>query len=219
MSPRTNLSARHGELPIMKKLTFALAAAAMTALASPAAAQPVQDETTISIIGSAEAFCKLPETWAYASSTGNVGSSQFSGNTWSIPPELIATTNGNAVVSTEEVAIRVRGMASCNTSHIITLTSSNGGLAHAASASSPPAGFTRSRRMIYNANWRDKSWGVFNWVPTAPGDSRSYDHGVTVPPGNHEFDIRMGLLRDPTNSPMLAGPYNDQLTITITVPS
>ena len=112
------------------------------------------------------------------------------------------------------------GMAACNTTHIITLTSSNGGLAHGASAANPPPGFTRSRRMRYDAHWMGQtSWGIQNWVPTAPGASIQYDHGVRVPPGNREFDIRMGLLRDPTNSPMVAGTYTDQLTITITVPS
>ncbi len=204
----------------MNKSIFTLAAAAMAALASPAAAQPAaQDQQTIEIVGTAEAFCTLPDTWTFASSTSNVSSSQFSGNTWTIPAALIATSNGNAVVSTAEVAIRVRGQAACNTSHIITLTSANGGLAHGASASNPPAGFTRLRRMTYNANWKDKSWGIFNWIPSSPGASTSYNHGAQVPPGNHEFDIRMGLLRDPTGSPMVAGTYSDQLIVTITVPS
>ena len=204
----------------MKKLILALAAAAPAALATPASAQPAaQDQTTIQIIGTAEAFCTLPDSWQFASSTSNVSASQFSGRTWTIPGALVATNNGNAVVSTDEVAIRVRGQAACNTTHIITLTSTNGGLAHAASAGSPPAGFTRTRRMTYNANWRDTTWGIFNWVPSAPGDSISYDHGARIPPGNHEFDIRMGLLRDPTNSPMVAGSYSDQLIITISVPS
>lgn len=205
----------------MKKLSLALAATTLAALASPAAAQPAaQDAQTIEIVGTAEAFCTLPDSWQYASSTNNVSSSQFSGHTWTIPAALVATSNGNAVVSTAEVAIRVRGQAACNTTHIITLTSVNGGLAHAASASSPPGGFTRLRRMKYDAIWTGQtSWGITNWVPSAPGDSISYDHGARVPPGNHDFDIRMGLLRDPTNSPMVAGTYTDQLVITISVPS
>lgn len=203
----------------MKTLILAMTAATLTA-ATPAAAQAqAQDDQTIQIIGTAEAFCTLPDNWQYASSTGNVSSSQFSGHTWTIPAALVATSNGNAVVSSDEVSIRVRGQAACNTTHIITLTSVNGGLAHAASVNSPPGGFTRSRRMTYDANWRDTSWGVFNWVPSAPGDSITYDHGARVPPGSHEFDIRMGLLRDPTNSPMVAGTYTDQLIVTISVPS
>lgn len=204
----------------MNKFAFALAATTMAALASPAAAQPAaEDSVTIPITGTAEAFCTLPSTWTFASSTSNVSASQFSGHTWTIPDNLVASTAGNAVVSTAEVAIRVRGQAACNTTHIITLTSANGGLAHGASAANPPAGFTRLRRMEYNANWTNESWGVIGWVPAAPGDSRTYDHGTRVPPGNHQFDVRMELLREPTNAPMLAGTYTDQLIITISIPS
>jgi hypothetical protein len=205
---------------MMKTFLLALATATLAAVATPAAAQAqAQDDTTIDIIGTAEAFCTLPDNWQFVSSSSNVSSSQFSGHTWTIPAALVADTSGNAVTSTAAVEIRIRGQAACNTTHIITLTSSNGGLAQAASAGNPPAGFTRLRRMTYDANWRDTDWGIFNWIPSAPGGSTSYDHGARVPPGNHEFDIRMGLLREPTNSPMLAGTYTDQLTVTITVPS
>lgn len=196
------------------KSILILGVAALATLATPAAAQ---DSASVDVIGSAEAFCSLPSTWQFASSTNNVSASQFSGNTWTIPSALVADSAGNAVQSTAEVAIRVRGQAACNTTHTITVTSSNGGLAHDASSGSPPAGFVRMRRMTYNANWRDQSWGVLNFVPSAPGDSRSYDHGSRVPPGVRDFDVRMGLLRDPTNAPMLAGTYTDQLTITISV--
>ena len=220
MSLRLHFSELHEGSPVMKKLILAVPAAFLAAVATPAVAQPsAQDDTTINIIGTAEAFCTLPDSWQVASTTSTVSASQFSGHTWTIPAALVATSNGNAVVSTAEVGIRVRGEAACNTTHIITLTSTNGGLAHAASATSPPAGFTRLRRMTYNANWKDTTWGIFNWVPSAPGDSISYDHGARVPPGNHEFDIRMGLLRHPTNSPMVAGAYSDQLIVTISVPS
>lgn len=197
------------------KSILILGVAALATLATPAVAQ---DSASVDVIGTAEAFCSLPSTWAVASTTNTVSASQFSGNTWTIPAGLLADTAGNAVNSTAEVAIRVRGPASCNTTHTITVTSSNGGLAHGASAANPPAGFERKRRMTYNANWRDQStWGVFNFVPSAPGDSRTYDHGAKVPPGTRDFDVRMGLLRDPTNAPMLAGSYTDQLTITISV--
>ena len=204
----------------MKTLILAAAAATLSAVATPAAAQAsAQDDTTISIIGTAEAFCTLPSNWQFVSSSSNVSASQFSGNAWTIPAALVADSSGNAVTSTAEVSIRIRGQAACNTTHIIRLTSANGGLAQAASAGHPPAGFTRLRRMTYDANWRDTDWGIFNWIPTSPGDSIAYDHAARVPPGNHEFDIRMGLLREPTNSPMLAGSYSDQLTVTISVPS
>ncbi len=196
------------------KSILILGVAALATLATPAMAQ---DTASVDIIGSAEAFCSLPSSWQFASSTTNVSASQFSGNTWTIPSALVADTAGNAVQSTAEVAIRVRGQAACNTTHTITMTSLNGGLVHGASSSNPPNGFERMRRMTYNANWRDKQWGIFNFVPSAAGDSRTYDHGSRIPPGIRDFDVRMGLLRDPTNAPMLAGTYTDQLTITIAV--
>jgi hypothetical protein len=202
------------------KTTFAIiGAAALASLATAASAQTsASDSTEVEIIGTAEAFCSLPSSWQAVSSTNNVSLSQFNGHTWTIPTNLVASTAGNAVNSTAEVAIRVRGQAACNTTHTITLTSANGGLKAAAAEDAAPAGFEYKRRMIYNANWRDESWGVFNWVPTSEGASTTYDHGARVPPGNHEFDVRMGLLRDPTNAPMLAGDYSDQLTITIGIP-
>ena len=220
MSLRNRISESHEGSPIVKKLILAVAAAALASAATQAAAQPpAQDDTTIQIVGTAEAFCTLPSSWQFASSSSNVSASQFNGNTWTIPAALVADSSGNAVSSTAEVSIRVRGQAACNTTHIITLTSANGGLAHAASASAPPAGFTRLRRMNYDANWRDTAWGIFNWIPSSPGASISYDHGAQVPPGNHEFEIKMGLLRDPANAPMVAGTYTDQLIITVSVPS
>jgi len=202
------------------KSTFALVgAAALAALSSAASADSgPTDSTEVAIIGTAEAFCSLPSTWQVASSTNNVTASQFSGHTWSIPGSLFADTAGNAVQSTAEVAIRVRGQAACNTTHTITVTSANGGLKAVAAGSTPPNGFETKRRMTYNANWRDQNWGVFNFIPTSEGDSTTYNHGATVPPGNRQFDVRMGLLRDPTNAPMLAGTYTDQLTITISIP-
>ena len=205
--------------PRMKSFILALAAATPAAVATPAAAQaPVQDDSMISIVGTAEAFCTLPDSWQFAASSSNVSASQFNGNVWTIPAALVADSSGNAVASTAQVEIRIRGQAACNTTHIITLRSANGGLAYDA-AGDPPAGFTRLRRMTYDANWRDTDWGIFNWIPSSAGDSISYDHGARVPPGSHEFDIRMGLLREPSNAPMVAGTYTDQLTVTITVPS
>jgi hypothetical protein len=216
MSRRPRLSESHEGFPIMKKFILAVATTSLFAIATPTAAL-AQTENTTDIIGTAEAFCTLPDSWQVASTTNTVSSSQFNGHVWTIPDNLIATTAGNAVVSTAEVAIRIRGEASCNTTHTITLTSQNGGLA--ATVSNPPPGFTRLRRMRYDAQWRDTNWGIFNWVPNAPGDSTTYNHGARVPPGHHDFDIRLGLLRDPTNSPMVAGEYTDQLTVTVSVPS
>lgn len=204
-------------MPVMKHILRALSAVALMASAAPALA--ADDSTPIDIIGTAEAFCSLPTTWQYVSSTSNVNASQFAGTTWTIPSTLLADAEGNGIVSATDVAIRVRGQAICNTTHTITLTSQNGGLANEDTLTSPPPGFENSRRMIYNANWRDKpGWGVFNWTPQAPGDTTSYDHGSKAPPGIHDFDVRMGLLRDPTAGPMVAGTYTDQLVITISVP-
>lgn len=200
----------------MKAIIPALGAVLLTGVATPAFAQNSQ---SVDIIGTAEAFCTLPTNWQYVSSTSNVSASQFSGRTWAINPTLLADNTGNGIVSNTEVAIRVRGQGSCNTTHTITLTSTNGGLAHGASSANPPPGFQRTRRMIYNANWTDQpTWGITNWVPTGPGSSITYDHGSKAPPGVHNFDIRMGLLRDPTTGPMLAGSYSDQLIVTISIP-
>jgi hypothetical protein len=203
------------------KSTFALiGAAALAAFSSAASADSgPTDSTEVAIIGTAEAFCSLPSTWQVASSTSNVSFSQFSGHTWTIPGNLVASTSGNAINSVTEVAIRVRGQAACNTTHTITLSSANGGLKAVAAGSTPPNGFEIKRRMKYDAHWRNHTdWGVTNWIPAGEGASITYNHGATVPPGNNEFDVRMGLLRDPTNAPMLAGQYTDQLIVTIGIP-
>jgi len=200
----------------MKHILSAFGTVALMVSASPALAE---DNQSVDIVGTAEAFCSLPTSWQFVSSTSNVNSAQFAGTTWTIPSTLLADSEGNGVVSTDEVAIRVRGQAICNTTHVITLTSEHGGLANDDTLSSPPPGFQNSRRMIYNANWRDESgWGIFNWVPQSAGDTTTYDHGGRAPPGIHDFDVRMGLLRDPAAGPMVAGSYTDQLVITISVP-
>lgn len=198
----------------MNSIARLLSVAALAAVASPALAQ---NPTSVDIVGTAEAFCSLPNDWQFASSTNNVSMNQFSSRTWTIPGALLANNQGQGVVSTDEVAIRVRGSAMCNTPHTITLRSANGGLRHEASIGAPPPGFQTSRRMVYNANWRDTANGIFNWIPQSPGDSQTYVYNV-APPGIHDFDIRMGLLRDPTAGPMIAGSYSDQLIVTISIP-
>jgi hypothetical protein len=198
----------------MKAIIPVLGAALLTGVATPAFAQ---DSQSVDIIGTAAAFCTLPTSWHFQSSTNNVSSSQFSGTTWSINPTLIADNTGAGVSSTTEVAIRVRGTGSCNTSHTITLRSINGGLANT-TVTTPVSGFERTRRMTYNANWTGTTAGVIGWIPTGPGDTASYDYVGIAPPGTHDFDVRMGLVRDPTAGPMLAGTYTDNLVITITIP-
>lgn len=200
----------------MKSMLSILGAAALATLATPAAAQ---DNASVDVTGTAEAFCTLPTTWQFASSTNNVSSSQFSGNTWTIPSSLFVNSSGIGINSNAEVAIRVRGQGACNTTHTITLQSTNGGLTHTASVgNTPPPGFEFHRRMAYNANWRDMNWGIINWTPTTAGASITYDHGARVPPGVRDFDVRMELYRDPTTAPMLAGSYNDNLIITVSIP-
>jgi hypothetical protein len=203
-------------MPVMKSMLSILGTAALATFATPALAQ---SNASVDVTGTAEAFCTLPTNWQFASSTNNVSSSQFSGNTWTIPSSLFVNSSGVGINSSAEVAIRVRGQGACNTSHSITLQSTNGGLTHAASVgNTPPPGFEFHRRMAYNANWRDTSWGIFNWTPTTAGASTTYDHGVRPAPGLRDFDVRMELYRDPTTAPMLAGAYNDNLIITISVP-
>lgn len=197
----------------MNAKLLATGAALLTAFAAPAYAQTVQ---SVDIVGTAERFCTLPTSWTFVSGFNGGSSAQFSGTTWTIDPQLIATTEGKPV-SGGEVAIRVRGSARCNTTHRITLQSANGGLEHgSSSAGSAPSGFLRTRRMQYQANWRDTTNGIIGWVPAAPGASIDYDYTV-APPGDRDFDVRMGLLRDPSASPMLAGAYRDTLTVSISI--
>ena len=211
-------SNKHEGFP-MKKMFFAALAttAAMTALAAPAAAQTPQ---TIEIIGNAEAFCSLPDTYAFVSGFNGGNGGQFNTRTWTIPPQLVADTSGQAI-GMNEVAIRVRGNATCNTGHNIELRSLNGGLASdEVSEEDAPPGFTRKLRMRYSAHWLGQpTWGVNNWEPNAAGASTTYEHGNRVPPGSTQFDIRMGLIRESTTSPMLAGEYSDTLTVIISVAS
>lgn len=201
----------------MKAIVPFLSALALTGVATPALAQSSQQQS-VDIVGTAEAFCTLPTSWQFVSSTNNVSSSQFSGTTWSINPALLADNSGNGIISSTEVAIRVRGHASCNTTHTITLQSTNGGLAHD-SANPPPPGFQSSRHMIYDAYWTGQtSWGISGWIPTAPGATKVYDHVGKAPPGVHDFDVRMGLVRDGSAGPMVAGTYSDNLVVTISIP-
>lgn len=200
----------------MKAIVPVLGAVVLTSLATPAVAQSAPQ--AIDIVGTAEAFCTLPTSYQFASSTNNVTASQFNGQQWTINPTLLADSSGTSIVNGSEVAIRVRGQASCNTRHLITLTSTNGGLAHGASATNPPAGFQRTRKMRYDANWKGESWGIINWVPVGPNATITYDHGSKAPPGIHDFDIRMALIRDGNAGPMLAGTYSDQLIVTISIP-
>jgi hypothetical protein len=216
----------------MKSILSLFGAAALTALATPALAANPQ---SVDVIGNAQAICTLPTSWSFVSAAGGAGGGQFSGNTWTIPASALADAAGIATNTNAEYAIRVRGEAMCNTGFEITLRSENGGLVNTtytgATPPQPPAGFTWKRKMIYNANWQNditpgtsvnppaigaSNWGVVNFIPTAPGDSDSYDHGNKAPPGIRNFDIRMGVIRDAGQGPLLRGDYQDVITIDLT---
>lgn len=224
----------HGGLSVMKSILSLFGVAALAVSATPALAQTTTDDANVDVIGNAPPICSLPTTWTAVSWTGGASSGQFTGNTWTIPANVLANPNGNGVVTSTEYAIRIRGEAMCNTSHRITLTSQNGGLVNEAYTGSPPPapiGFTWKRRMIYNAQWQNDSgpgtgspvppakgiqnWGVINFVPTAAGTSEVYTHDNKAPPGERNFDIRMGVLREATSGPLLAGLYQDVITVTL----
>ncbi len=58
----------------MKAIVPVLSALALTGVATPALAQSAPQQS-VDIIGTAEAFCTLPTSWQYVSSTNNVSSS------------------------------------------------------------------------------------------------------------------------------------------------
>ena len=59
---------------------------------------------------------------------------------------------------------------------------------------------------------------VFDGAAADPGGVLVTTADYTVaPPGDRDFDVRMGLLRDPSASPMLAGAYRDTLTVSISI--
>ena len=222
----------HGGLSVMKSILSLFGAAALTAFATPAFAQ--DGSADVDVVGDAEAICTLPTSWSFVSAAGGAGGSQFAGNTWTIPASVLADAAGIGTVTSTEYAIRVRGAAMCNTGFTITLRSQNGGIVNTTYAGStpppPPAGFTWRRRMTYSANWQNDvtpgtsnnppaigahNWGVVNFIPNAAGDSRSYTHEAQ-PPGIRNFDIRMGVLREATSGPLLAGLYQDVITVDLT---
>jgi hypothetical protein len=217
----------------MKSILSLFGVVALTGIAAPALAQ--DDSASVDVIGNAEAICTLPTNWTRVSSAGTAASSQFEGNTWTIPAAALANSAGIGTQTNDEYAIRVRGAAMCNTGFKITLRSQNGGLVNATYAGAtpppPPSGFTWKRRMTYNANWQNdvtpgtsanppaigaNNWGVVNFIPQSAGDSRTYSHNNTAPPGIRNFDIRMGVLREATSGPLLAGLYQDIITVDLT---
>src|SRR3546814_2324325 len=83
--------------------------------------------------------------------------------------------------------------------------------------------------MVYSAQWQDdvtpgtsnnptpigaNGWGIVNWMPQSAGASDTYIHTVQ-PPGNRNFDVKMSVRRDGASGPLLAGLYQDVITVTL----
>jgi hypothetical protein len=186
-------------------------------------------DPSVTLLGLAEGSCSLPDTWVFVTQTGGVSPSQFSGRTWTIPSDAFADGSSQAVVS-DEYSIRIRGLAFCNTSHSILLSSTRGGLKSGATSSSPPpAGFANRRAMTYEAQWSTQPVGssavgglgpLASLSPTGPAQASITDYVVgpsLPPPGVRGFDVRMALQRDAIAQPLVAGAYSDTLTITLAV--
>lgn len=205
------------------KTMFAISAAAALLAASGAAVAEDQD---IAVTANAPAICSLPATWAFHSSTSGASSGQFNGTTWNIPPSQLAAANGTAVTA-GEIAIRIRGSGVCNTSHTIEVSSARGGLTAAGDASeAAPAGFAKRRPILYEAYWvaSGVSSSTVPLGPKAvvnadqPGESGVANYVVSdglAPPGNRNFDIRIGMNRGAMANPLLAGAYSDTVTVTL----
>lgn len=224
----THSSYRRAKYPFggttMKTITSLAAGAIMIAAAGAATAQE-----SLTLTGEAEAVCELPDAWQFISSSYSApagGHFTAGTNTWNIPSELLSNAEGMSVQA-NEVAIRIRGQSFCNTAHTIQLQSQNGGLV--ADAGAAP-GFANRRTMRYDAYWGDGNGNSFggasrtinNFVPTTPGQTRTVNYTITdtvPPPGLRAFDIRMGLQRNAPNIPALplvAGAYQDVITVTLT---
>ena len=206
-----------------KFLLAATAAISALGIVGPALADP----QSVEVVGSAEKFCKLPDSYQVASAF-NATASQFAGNTWTIPESAITTADGQAD-GPPEVAIRLSGWGSCNTSHLITVTSLRGGLVNGNESGPAPAGFSHRRPMLYEAHWSQLT--SLNGGPgtalgptasiTASAPSASNQRAYTVsgslpPPGVRRFDVRMGVV-PVSGVRMVAGDYSDIVTVSLTV--
>lgn len=207
----------------MKTLSSVIAATALLAVAGAAAAAD-----PIIIGGDAEKTCTMPASWSFVSSGGGSLGATFSGTTWTIPESALADANSQAVAGSE-YAIRIRGTGFCNASHTITVQSARGGLTAAGDpTAAAPNGFAKRRTMKYEAYWSDgnpngsatQAFGPKAAINSAtiPGQQSTAVYNVSgslAPPGNRSFDIRMGLQRGAITTPLVAGAYSDNLTITI----
>lgn len=209
----------------MKILTSAAAAAFVLATAGAAAAQ-VPAPSEVEVVGSAERLCTLPDNWSFVSQNGSASGADFSGTTWTIPQAALADSSSNAVAGVE-YAIRIRGTGFCNASHTIRLQSARGGLVAGDPTEAAPAGFAKRRSLKYSAHWSGNGGSnnanpfgpAIEFTPNAPGQQSGTANyvvsGALAPPGNRAFDIRLGMQRGPLAAPLIAGSYNDSVTVTI----
>ncbi len=210
----------------MSKLILAsAAAAAILGFAGPAFAVPPPGEQ-VQVTGSAEAICTLPASYIVASANGGAAAGQFSGSTWTIP-EAAITNAASQSLGGVETAIRVAGTGFCNSSHIITITSLNGGMV-TGGGGTPPAGFSNRRTMNYAAHWQTltsptggpgtpfgPSASIVADVPNET-DTKIYTvSGSLPPPGSRRFDVRMGVVPQ-AGVRMVAGNYTDTIVVSLT---
>lgn len=209
------------------KLILATAAAtAVLGFAGSALAVAPPPGQDVQVTGLAEPVCTLPASYIVASANGGAASGQFSGSTWTIPEAAITDANSQSLGGVE-TAIRVAGFGFCNTSHIITITSLNGGLV-TGGGGTPPAGFANRRAMNYAASWQTLTTptggpgtpfgpqaSIVANVPNAT-DTKIYTvSGSLPPPGSRRFDVRMGVV-PVTGVRMVAGNYTDTIVVSLT---
>lgn len=199
-------------------LTTTVALAALVAAGAANAADP------ITVGGTAEKFCTLPDSWATANLSGGAATGQFSGTTWTIPESLLSDAQGQRVVGAD-TGLRIRGKGHCNASHTIRLQSARGGLVTGTPGDPTPDSFARRVAMRYDAQWSAGGSAVFgngfvnNFNPTTAGQQSNigtFTVGVgQAPPGERDFDFRAIFTRTAGSPALLAGSYSDNVTITI----
>lgn len=200
-------------------LTSTFAIAALAAAGAASAADP------ITLNGSAEKYCTLPSSWSFSAGSGGGTAGQFSGTTWNIPEALLSDAQGQPAVGSD-TGLRIAGIGSCNASHSIRLQSARGGLVTGTPGDAAPNGFTRRRQVRYDAFWSNGGSVTFgpsvnNFNPSSAGQQSNVANFVVgvgqAPPGNREFHFRALFNRPANGTPMLAGAYSDNVTITITL--